>query len=151
MTKSKQFVFIDDAGDAGFKFKRGSSRYFVIACVVFSSESDAEYAGANIRVLRRKLNWKPDHEFKFNKNRREHKIAFLNEMKKHNFTIRAIVVDKTEIHDHALLSNTNKFYLFIIKEALDRFGAELKNARIYLDGKVTRDTGVPPRPILGKS
>lgn len=135
MTKSKQFIFIDDAGDAGFKFKQGSSRYFVIACVVFSSKSDAEYAGANIKVLRRKLNWKPDHEFKFNKNRREHKIAFLSEMKKHDFTIRAIVVDKTKIHDRALFDNSNKFYLFIIREVLDKFGAELKNARICLDGK----------------
>ena len=31
MGKYKQLIFIDDSGDPGFKFKRGSSRLFVIA------------------------------------------------------------------------------------------------------------------------
>ncbi len=30
-----QIVFIDDAGDPGFKIDRGSSTHFVIACVIF--------------------------------------------------------------------------------------------------------------------
>ncbi len=28
-------VFIDDSGDPGFKFEKGSSKYFVIALVIF--------------------------------------------------------------------------------------------------------------------
>jgi hypothetical protein len=37
-------VFIDDAGDPGFKFARGSSRFFVVAYVVFDDRTDAEDA-----------------------------------------------------------------------------------------------------------
>jgi hypothetical protein len=33
--KSKNLVFIDDAGDPGFKLDRGSINYFVMACVIF--------------------------------------------------------------------------------------------------------------------
>jgi hypothetical protein len=42
--KSDRLVLIDDAGDPGFKFERGSARFFVIACVVFNDLSQAEAA-----------------------------------------------------------------------------------------------------------
>lgn len=35
-------VFLDDSGDPGFKLDRGSSAFFVIACVIFEDKLDAE-------------------------------------------------------------------------------------------------------------
>jgi hypothetical protein len=35
-------VFIDDSGCAGFKFDKGSSRFFVISAVIFDDNLEAE-------------------------------------------------------------------------------------------------------------
>ena len=59
-------VFIDDAGDPGFKIEKGSSRFFVIACVIFVDNLDAEETALKIKRLRRTLKWADNHEFKFN-------------------------------------------------------------------------------------
>lgn len=34
-------VFIDDSGDAGFKLDKGSTPFFVIACVIFDDDLEA--------------------------------------------------------------------------------------------------------------
>jgi hypothetical protein len=73
-------VFIDDSGDAGFKLDKGSSKHFVIACVIFDDNLDAEEAALKIKRLRRSLNWRDDHEFKFNKASKTIRLAFLNEV-----------------------------------------------------------------------
>lgn len=35
-------IFIDDSGDPGFKLDKGSSKVFVIACVIFDDGLEAE-------------------------------------------------------------------------------------------------------------
>ena len=60
-------VFVDDSGDSGFKFNKGSSPYFVIACVIFDDILEAERASLAIKMLRRDLGLSDNHEFKFTK------------------------------------------------------------------------------------
>ena len=48
-------VFIDDSGDPGFKFDRGSSRFFVIVLLIFNDELEAEKTAIAIKELRRSL------------------------------------------------------------------------------------------------
>jgi hypothetical protein len=69
-------VFIDDSGDPGFKFDKGSSTHFVIACIVFDDNLDAEETALKIKRLRRSLGWRDDHEFKFNKASKDIRLAF---------------------------------------------------------------------------
>ncbi len=35
-------IFIDDSGDTGIKFDRGSSRFFVISLLIFDDNLEAE-------------------------------------------------------------------------------------------------------------
>lgn len=64
-------VFIDDSGDAGFKFDKGSSRYFIIACILFKDELEAEKTALAIKEYRRKCRFSDEMEFKFNGSRKE--------------------------------------------------------------------------------
>ncbi len=48
-------IFIDDSGDPGFKFSKGSSFYFVICLVIFDDNLEAEKASITIKELRREL------------------------------------------------------------------------------------------------
>ena len=60
-------VFIDDSGDPGFKFERGSSRYFIVLILIFNDELEAEKTAVAIKELRRNLGFPDDAEFKFSK------------------------------------------------------------------------------------
>jgi hypothetical protein len=113
-------VFIDDAGDAGFKLEKGSSKHFVIACVIFDDNLDAEETALKIKRLRRSLKWRDDHEFKFNKASKLVRLTFLSEVKSCNFRVRAIVADKEVIRSPELKANNTKFYNYMIKEVLSK-------------------------------
>jgi hypothetical protein len=127
----KQYIFIDDSGDPGFKFRQGSSRYFVIACVIFENNVDVEYTSASLKVYKHELGWHSRREFKFHKTNYEQRIAFLKYIEQFNFKIRAVVVDKEKLN----MPDTkhDNFYRHVIREVLSRY-AEMKNANIYLDG-----------------
>lgn len=127
-------VFIDDAGDAGFKFDKGSSRHFVIACIIFDDNKDAEKAANKIREFRETLNWHPEREFKFNKSNKRIRLGFLNEMNQCSFRVRAIIVDKTMIRSPELRHNEHSFYNFMIKEVLFNSNGGIWDASIRLDG-----------------
>ena len=131
-------VFIDDSGDPGFKLESGSSRYFVIACVVFDDNLDAEETALKIKRLRKSLKWRDEHEFKFNKTNKQIRLEFLDNIKGCPFRIRAIVTDKTLIRSTELKKNKNKFYNYMIKEVLSKSDGFMKNASIRLDGHEDR-------------
>ncbi len=131
-------VFIDDSGDPGFKLDKGSGKHFVIACVIFDDNLDAEETALKIKRLRRSLNWRDDHEFKFNKANKQIRLAFLNEVKGCKFRIRAIVADKSAIRSPELRTNKNKFYNYMIKEVLSKSAGSIKDGSIRLDGHEDR-------------
>lgn len=39
-------VFVDDAGDTGFKFENNPSRHFLVTSVIFEDEDGAQKAGS---------------------------------------------------------------------------------------------------------
>jgi hypothetical protein len=131
-------VFIDDSGDAGFKLDKGSSRFFVIACVIFDDDLDAEETALKIKRLRRNLRWRDDHEFKFNKARKKIKLDFFNQIKDCKFRVRAIVADKQIIRSHELRTNKTKFYNYMIKEVLSKSDGFIKDGQLRLDGHEDR-------------
>jgi hypothetical protein len=135
MAKAAQYIFIDEAGDSGFRFRHGSTRFFVVACVVFDDPLYVEQASVGIRLLRRSLGWVDSHEFKFNKNRKADRIAFLKHVQTYNFKVRAVIVDKTKITDAEVKRNKRKFYLTIIRDVLVHFGNRMDDAKIFLDGE----------------
>ena len=132
MPSYKQLIFIDDSGDPGFKFNRGSSRYFVIACVIFDSKISAEYTSASIKMLKEQMGWKQEREFKFHRANDEQKKLFFSTIKKHEFKICALVVDKSKIVEPDL-KKSESFYSYVIKKVLDNY-KNMKLARVCLDG-----------------
>ena len=133
----KQLIFIDDSGDPGLPPKWLKSRYFLVVCVVFKDAIDAELVGANLKVLKRDMKWKQEHEFKFNKTNNTHREQFFKAVRKYNFTVRAIVVDKKTYRLPSGL-RADSFYQFAIKELLNSY-REMKDAKVYLDGKAGKN------------
>jgi len=89
-------VLIDESGDPGFKFKRGSSSHFIVAMVVFSSLGEAEKCSAAIRALQQKLEIFP--EFKFSNCRAEVRGGFFMCVRQFDFSINnaALIISSTD-------------------------------------------------------
>jgi hypothetical protein len=130
-------AFIDDAGDPGFKFSRASSRYFVIACVIFDENADAEATAQLIREFRAEKHWKPQHELKFHTMRKDVVKEFLTVIAGQKFRVRAVAVDKKLIQSRQLRTRQASFYNYVIKEVLSRDDS-LTAASVKLDGEAGR-------------
>jgi CO dehydrogenase nickel-insertion accessory protein CooC1 len=87
-------IFLDESGDAGFKFDSGSSSHFVIALIIFDDPLDAEETASRIKKLRQELKVHEMFEFKFNKMNDFRRYRFLEAVRDSKFRIRAMVVDK---------------------------------------------------------
>jgi hypothetical protein len=135
--KRKQLIFTDDAGDAGFKLDKGSSKYFVIACVIFDDNLVAENVSQAIKKFRRKHSLGDNAEFKFSKTKKQLVKDLLREVCEYEFRICAICVDKTKVRSHELRNKPNSFYNYVIKEALSK-AANLQDACVRLDGHADR-------------
>lgn len=131
-------VFIDDSGDPGFKVEKGSSPVFVIACVVFNDDLEAEKTAVAIKELRRKLKKSDNFEFKFNKSNRELRLRFLEHVSHFKFYTRAIVFEKSKIRSNELKTSKQSFYNYAIKMVLKHSFGTIKEAKVRLDGRGDR-------------
>ena len=104
---SQTLVFIDDSGDAGFKFERGSSKIFVIAAVIFDDPLEAEKVAVAIKEFRRSIGFPDTMEFKFNKSNKKVRLGFMNTINVFAFKVRTLVIDKTILHSDEL-KNDNR-------------------------------------------
>lgn len=131
-------IFIDDSGDPGFKLSKGSSRFFVIAMVIFDDELEAEKTAVAIKELRRSLKFPDDVEFKFVKSSQRVREKFLEATRPFNFRVRSLVIDKSLIRSDELRSNKNSFYSYTIKMVLKYSGSSVLNAKVKIDGSGDR-------------
>jgi len=131
-------IFIDDSGDPGFKFDKGSTTHFIIAMVIFDDELEAEKTALAIKELKREIGFKENVEFRFFKNSKNIRIKFLETISEFNFRIRALVVDKSIIYSKKLKTNKNSFYAYFIKEVLKKNNNTILNAKIKMDGSGDR-------------
>lgn len=127
-------VFIDDSGDPGFKFEKGSTRYFVVLLVIFDDELEAEKTAVAIKELRRELQFPDGMEFKFHKSSEIVRVRFLNAINSFAFRVRALVVDKMLVRSEELRNNKNSFYGYAIKTTLAHTNRSVFDAKVRIDG-----------------
>jgi hypothetical protein len=126
------FVYLDESGDTGFKFDRGSSRYFVITLLIVA---DPLPFHAAIDELREGLGFAAHNEFKWVNSDREVRWSFLRMMRKQDFTARILVVDKTLMtRDH--MRDRETFYNFLVQMILRHDNGTIREATVILDESV---------------
>lgn len=132
-------IFIDDSGDPGFKIGSGSTRYFVIALLIFDDYLEAEKMAVAVKELRRSFNMSDHEEFKFNKSKNKIREDFLRKISEFKFRVRCLIVDKTLIYNKELKSKKESFYAYFIKEVLKHSDHTIFEAKIRLDGSGDRE------------
>jgi hypothetical protein len=134
----RKLVFIDDAGDVGFKIGHGSTDYFAVAVVFFDNNFKAEEGSLRIHRLRRSLGWHDLHEFKFRKASAVIKNRFFETVSSLDFQVVVALIDKKSITDTKMQKNPGEFYFSVISQAI-KAGGDITKAYIYIDGEAGRD------------
>ncbi|ADH93425.1 DUF3800 domain-containing protein [Arcanobacterium haemolyticum] len=133
------YVFIDDSGDAGMKFNRGSSTHLVMAACVVPDR-------AALESIERVMRSMPDYlrtagEFKHAKMKDVHKDEFFARLVDEVFDVRAIIVDKRELSQGFLQLHGNELKIFFIHQLLVRDCERMSDALVLIDGADVRAFG----------
>ena len=133
-------AFVDESGDTGRKILNRSSRYFVIAVVIFHDNEDARACEHAIQRLRHSLNLPARYEFHYAQNHRRIKEAFLKTVSSHRFDYYTFAIDKGTINAAGLR--------MVFSEGMYKFAAR----RVFEIAKpcLTQDISVIIDEIGGK-
>lgn len=129
-------VFIDESGDPGFKFSKGSSEYFVVALVAFKDVEQSQMTINAIDSLSKGM--RSYSEFKFSRSRPEIKDAFFEAVRPFDFCVRAIAIKKDGLYSQKLRTEKSSFYSFFVKSMLKFDNGLLKDAKVVIDGSGER-------------
>ena len=127
-------AFVDESGDTGRRTIRGTSRFFVVAVVVFQDNDAAQRCDDAISRLRQELGLPARYEFHYKDNPAKVKTAFLNRVSRYSFNYYVFAIDKSaeEISD-STFANPEDLYRFAIVSALELAEPVLNSARVTLD------------------
>src|SRR5262245_25634476 len=126
------FVYLDESGDTGFKFRQGSSPYFVLTLLLVDDPLPFHEA---IQQLRVQLGFAPDNEFKWVHSSEEVRWAFLRMLRKQDFRARLLVIDK-RLMTAQYMRNRETFYNFLVRLILTHDNDMIRDATLILDESV---------------
>ena len=126
--------FFDESGDPGLKTDHGSSRYFVVALVTFSDNSEALRCDRRIDSLRGELRLPANYEFHFVENSKRIREAFLRAVQPFEFRCHTFVLDKTSAKlDQTPLNSPEGLYKYAAVSLFEGAGHHLKEISVVMD------------------
>lgn len=93
--EEKLYIYIDESGDTGIKFDKGSSRFFVLA-LVFVKKDEMESVSRDVELIVSDI-YENKSELKFSKTSFKNKIIFFKFIKKVNFEARVCIFNKSNL------------------------------------------------------
>ena len=132
-------VFVDESGDLGFKFKRGSTRFFTIALVVFENSEAVLSCQQAIEGLRNRLELFPRFEFHFHGDNHDLRLAFLSTVAWQDFTCYTFTLDKASpMLTGRGLRQKDSGYKWVCRIVLENVAGDLEDATVIIDGSGER-------------
>ena len=123
MNNKKINIYIDESGDTGIKFEKGSNNFFVVSLLIINNESLFETENV-VNRIKDSLNIKQK-ELKFSQTPFNKKFSFFNKIKKIDFLGHIFIYKK---------KNQQKFSWFIIHSLKHLDFENIKNIKITIDG-----------------
>jgi len=123
-------LWIDESGDCGFKFDKGSSRFLVIVAIYLTNESETEEV---INQLKLELNLSKDYEFKFSRCKNKFRKEFFKTVRDLPIEYKAIVVDKKKLSPVDLRFQPQQLYCESVRRLLYDNNPPLEKAILIID------------------
>jgi len=138
-------IAIDESGDSGRKFWKGSSRFFIVSAVIVP---DNMHCGPTCQAVSKyRLERNGGRELHFSHNSHEHHVNFLSYMQDKEFVYASVVIDKAKLLK-------KKPHVFRSKMSLLQFSFDelFKHLHPWLDEPIVLiDTNGPSRFNRGLS
>lgn len=115
MIGNYQYAFGDEAGDLGFSFERGSTRYFTIALLL---TNEVDYPA--IRGLRERLGLSQKAEFRFHDLSDNFRKQFLTVIQPMPFVAYVLVVSKSDLNETWRQADSSTLYALYLLELIKR-------------------------------
>lgn len=131
-------VFIDESGDTGLKFNKGSSKYFVITLTTFEDNEEALGCDQRIELLKKELKMPEGFEFKFNRLRKNQRIKFFEAVLPYSFFYFGIVINKSKLYGEGFKIKES-FYKYTCSLVFENAKPRLKDSVIVIDGSGSRE------------
>ena len=126
-------IYIDEAGDPGFKFEKHSSPYFTIWMVIFNDHEEAIACDQKITLLKRELRLPETYEFHYKKDSNIKKQSFLTAIAPYDFFYYGIIVDKKLLYS-INLQIRETFYKYVCSLVFENAKEKIHDANVYVDG-----------------
>ncbi len=131
-------VFVDESGDTGLKFEKGSSERFVVTLVIFEDVEDAHAAESRIKKLRHELGLKKDFEFHYSGMKSRYREPFFKALGQQQFFYCTISINKRKLVGPGF-KNKESFYKYACRLVFENAKPLLDNAKIVIDGSGSRE------------
>ena len=125
-------AFIDESGDCGFKFGKGSSAYFTCVVVMFEENSAAEACDRCIDRLRLRLQRPNNYEFHFATCSDNVRHEFLETVSQEDFHYAGFAIDKRSLID-CQFQDPTRLYEFSVGMLCEQIKPLLDDAKIVID------------------
>jgi hypothetical protein len=117
---SASFVaYIDESGDEGFKFSKGSSEWFVLSAAITRKRFDL----ATVKLVddvRTLLKCHPEKVLHFRDLKHEHRIAYVDTIAKAPLRAASVLVHKPSLLEPEVFQEKHRFYRYVVRYLLER-------------------------------
>ena len=125
-------VYIDESGDEGFFFERGSPAWFVLSAVVTRKAHDLETVKL-VDTVRAKLGRPPRYVLHFRKLHHEHRLPFVEEIARARLRTVTVLVHKPSVKEPETFRARNRLYFYAVRLLLERVSWLCRDARLRDD------------------
>lgn len=112
-------VYIDESGDEGFSFGKGSSEWFVLSAVIVKKEND--FATVSLVDAVRSQLEKPDKKpLHFRDLRHEHRLPFIDRISQADLKIISVFMHKPSLEEPEKFHERYRLYFYSVRFLLER-------------------------------
>lgn len=128
-----RFAYLDESGDldfTGIGASSGATEFFAMA-LLFVDDPVTVYAAVD--AIKDRFRMRRTEEFKFSKTAHDRRCAFLEELRRHDIVICALVVNKAVIAELPGAGNERLAYRDLVRRTIIRHREEFDQTKLVLD------------------
>jgi hypothetical protein len=126
-------VYIDESGDEGFSFNKGSSNWFILSAVVTHKTSDLEVVKL-VDQVKALLKWQsPKKPLHFRDLKHHQRIPFVDHIAKSDLRTVSILVHKPSIREPETFHTRYRLYFYAVRLLFERVSWYCRDHRVPND------------------
>ena len=134
MPMIKQYLAIDDSGDAGLR--NSNTEQLIIVAVIIADEEKKKLLADAVNLFRHQLGWNDLDEFKFAKTNKNTLVNLIDFIKHFDFMAYAVVLEKKDIDPGYIQKSNISLYNHTLKELLLRVSKS--DQVVVIDGEAAK-------------